>query len=106
MARCGIAFGAIVLSFATLTAQDTPHLRALVSLYTPPAIDRGLRENDPPRPVNTDATTRLDRSGDRKLPYAPGGVIVKFRPGTSDAARQAIMGLIGGTRSPALSYSS
>lgn len=106
MARCGIAFGAIVLSFATLTAQDTPHLRALVSLYTPPAIDRGLRENDPPRPVNTDATTRLDRSGDRKLPYAPGGVIVKFRPGTSDAARQAIMGLIGGTRSPALSDSS
>ncbi|HVZ21147.1 MAG TPA: S8 family serine peptidase [Vicinamibacterales bacterium] len=93
-----VALATLALSLATLAAQGTPTARALVSAYAAPAIDRGIRDNDPPRPPNTSQTPRIDRTADRRLPYVPGGVVVKFRDGTPAAARQAILASIGGSQ--------
>ncbi len=58
-------------------APDTVH-RLLVKDSVPWAIDRGIRDNDPPTPPRTFADARIDRSranGD----YLPGSLILKIR---------------------------
>src|SRR5690349_14613580 len=64
----------------------------LIGDYLLPAIDRGLRDVDPPRPP------RRLTSG-----YLPGSVVVKFRAGTSAGTRRSLTTLVGGDMAAPLS---
>jgi serine protease len=77
---------------ATVAAQDA----SLLSDVTAPAIDRGIRDNDPPRPP------RMIPEGDADA--LAGSIIVKFRPGTSAAAQRAMLAQIDGSPTAALPY--
>jgi serine protease len=101
-ARLAGVAGAI-LSFATLAAQDAPRssTRAFAG-FAAAGIDRGLRDNDPPRPARSGADLVIARAG--TAPYLRGSVIVKFRLGTSPAAQRAMLASIDGTGTPNLSY--
>src|SRR5436190_10088684 len=62
--------------------------KAVVREAGPPAIDRGLRDQDPPRPPRTKETTSHARAASADgLPYLRGSIIVKFK---DDASRSAM----------------
>jgi serine protease len=94
-----LAVGAIV------AAQDAaaPVFRALVSDSSPPGIDRGVRQNDPPRNPRTGANDRLTRSG--SLPYLRGSIIVKFKAGTAADSQHAMLARAGASTMSTPSYS-
>jgi len=74
------------LAVAVTVAQQAPEpLGRWLSDYPLPAIDRGLRDQDPPRPPRTAGLT-----------YLPGSIVVKFRAGTSAPARRAMAALVDG----------
>ena len=73
-----------------------------VADLTASAIDRGLRDNDPARPART-AANEVMPAGARAA-YLRGSLIVKFRAGTSAAARAAMLTMVGGTAAPSQSY--
>jgi serine protease len=83
-------------------AAQTPVtvFRLLVADIGGPAIDRGLRDNDPPRAVRTSASGRIERSE----PFVRGSIIVKFRPGTAVAAQRAMLASVNGSQTPSLPY--
>ena len=84
------------------TAQSpVSGVRAIISDISGPAIDRGLRANDPPRDAQTSAIDRPERGE----PYIRGSVIVKFRPGTAPAAQRATLGRVGAFTTQTLPYS-
>ena len=62
--------------------NPSPISKAVVQDVGLPAIDRGLRDQDPPRAARTAANTPHARSSER--PYLAGSIIVKF---TDDATR-------------------
>ena len=81
------------LAVAVTVAQQAPNLSSRwLSEYPLPAIDRGLRDQDPPRPPRTTALT-----------YLPGTIVVKFRAGTSATARRSMAAIVDGDMGPALS---
>lgn len=84
-------------------AEVQPGTRAFVSDLTAPAIDRGIRDLDPPRAPRTDGADFAQRV--RREAYVPGSVIVRFRSGTTAAARAAMLARIRGSATRALSYS-
>ena len=87
---------------AVVTAQDGASVLqypALVSDVSAPAIDRGLRENDPPREPRMEGARLV--AGE---PYLRGSVIVKFRPGTGAEAQRAMLASVQGSTTRALSY--
>jgi serine protease len=103
------AYGAALIGVAvwlgTLAAQDMlpGASRRVVSLAAAPAIDRGLRTGGAPRAVrkaNESYTQRMTANAQ----YLPGSVIVKFRAGTSPAARAALLALIDGQSTTTLPY--
>jgi serine protease len=100
--------GALVLAtlaVALVTAQDPGtaiQFPLLLSDLTAPAIDRGLRDNDPPRAPRTVSTARLVRDE----PFERGSIIVKFRPGTTPAAERAMLAQVNGSPTQALPYAS
>src|SRR5262245_51166508 len=62
-----------------------------------PAIDRGLRDQDPPRPARTAANltqARSARSVERA--YVRGSLIVKFKEGTGRSAINAATAQVAG----------
>jgi serine protease len=84
---------------AAIAAQaPTPAFRALVSELSSPGIDRGIRDNDPPRDARTSA-----RDGANE-PFVRGSIIVKFRPGTSLAAQRAMLASVNGAPTAAPTY--
>src|SRR5687767_6655364 len=86
---------------ATALAQQPPaSLRALVADLTGPAIDRGIRDNDPPRPVRTSAAAGVNADA----AYVRGSVIVKFRAGTSPAAQRAMLARVNGLATQGQSF--
>ena len=92
-----LAAGAV----ATDHAQLAPAGPQLLSEISAPAIDRGLRDLDPPRaPRNEGADITL--AGDR--PFVPGSIIVKFRPGTSPDAQRMLLAQVDGSAARPLSY--
>jgi serine protease len=100
-----IAIGSLWL--ATAAAQDTGVLRAyrtLLSEVAAPAIDRGVRDHDAARPARAGKRERIARGARAQLAYLRGSVIVKFRPGTSPGARQAMLTLVQGAATVNLSY--
>jgi serine protease len=85
-----------------VTAQDgapAPQYPAVVSDVSAPAIDRGLRPNDPPREPRMEDVGLV--SGE---PYVRGSIIVKFRPGTGAAAERAVLAGVRGSTTRSLSY--
>jgi serine protease len=83
--------GALAVA-VTVAQQASGSSVRWLSDYPLPAIDRGLRDQDPPRPPRTTALT-----------YVPGTIVVKFRAGTSATARRSMAALVDGDMSPALS---
>ncbi len=83
---------------AAAAQTPTSAFRALVSELTGPGIDRGIRDNDPPRPARTSATERQIE------PFVRGSIIVKFRAGTSLAAQRAMLASVNGGATAAPTY--
>jgi serine protease len=81
---------------AMLAQQPTSSVRTLVADITAPAIDRGIRDNDPPRAERTSASPRISRDHSGHATLLRGGVIVKFRAGTSAAARRTMLARVNG----------
>ena len=105
------AFGITVLTasiwIGTAIAQDAlllPRFPALLSDITAPAIDRGIRDLDPPRTPRDDSSVRVvdDIGGDER--FVDGTIIVRFRSGTTPGARRAMLSQVDGATTPALPY--
>jgi hypothetical protein len=94
----------VMLAIGVVAAQDgaAPGVRAFISDLTPPAIDNGLRDADPPRPPRPYPTDLVHLSNG--LPYLRGSIVVKFRPGTAAATQRVIIDRIGATTMDAPSY--
>ena len=75
----------------------------LVSDLAAPGIDRGLRANDAPRPPRT-SNPALQRDARNDEPFIRGSIIVKFRAGTSDLARRAMLTTAGAVTTPVVPY--
>ena len=99
------AIGFVCAGIGIAIAQDTgmlPRFPILLSQIAAPAVDRGIREFDPPRPPRTEGTTlQVAAVSD---PFLRGSIIVKFRPGTSPAAQRAMLSQVNGALTPPLSY--
>jgi serine protease len=98
-----IVISAVLIGIATVVprAQLAPSLARLVSETAPPAIDRGVRDLDPPRAPRTDAAPARRGDAARVL---RGSIIVKFRPGTSTQSRRALLAQVDGSMATAPSY--
>jgi serine protease len=93
--------GSLLASALVAQEPDAPAGgRTLVNDLTPPAIDRGIRDNDPPRPARHAGNDLAGRVDGRDRPYRADSLIVKFRPGTTGAARSAILALVDGSAAP------
>ena len=68
----------------------------LVSEQSPAGIDRGVRDNDAPRPPRGIITPGES--------FVRGSIIVKFRNGASATARSAMLGRVGGAATRALDH--
>jgi len=97
--RAGFAIAGIVGLFTAVghgqLAPPTP--RSVLQNTGLAAIDRGLRDLDPPRPPrskNSAAVMRSDR--DDSLPYVRGSIIVKFRDGVSRGNPSALTAQVAG----------
>jgi serine protease len=98
-----LTFAAALAGLATVAAQS-PQLTTyprMVSQTAPAAIDRGVRDLDPPRDPRTDATSRSVR---HRGPFLPGSIVVKFRPGTSTEARRRLLAQVDSAPAAPLSY--
>ena len=92
----------------TAIAQDAellPRFPALMADITAPAIDRGIRDLDPPRAPRHDASVLMAAGGGGE-PVVDGSIIVKFRSGTTADARRAMLSQVDGSTTPALPYAS
>ena len=84
-----VAALAAVVAFCTAMVQGRQSpasgARSVVQEIGLPAIDRGLRDQDPPRAARTrEDAERVTKDGGQRLPYVPGSVIVKYK-GDPDA---------------------
>jgi serine protease len=71
--------------------RSSPPNRAIVQDIGLPAIDRGLRAQDPPRAARSAADAdRFSKDGVDRLPYVPGSIIVKFKDDPDDFDLMAI----------------
>lgn len=94
-----------LLFMAAPAAQDDRSTRVgplLLSDVGLPAIDRGVRDFDPPRPPRSARTARV-RGGAAAASYVRGSIIVKFRAGTTATAQRAMLARVSGTLTPPLS---
>jgi serine protease len=87
------AAGVWLVSVAAQDAQTLSPLRPLVADITAGAIDRGLRENDPPR----DPRTGPNEPFVQDEPFLRGSIIVKFRAGTPAEARRIMLAQVDGS---------
>jgi serine protease len=92
-----LAAGAV----GTYHAQLTPAGPLLMSDVSTPAIDRGLRDLDPPRNPRNEAPD-ITITGEQS--FVPGSIIVKFRPGTSPDAQRMLLAQVDGSAGSPLSY--
>src|SRR5262245_45492742 len=79
--------------------QPAPASKVVVQDIALPAIDRGVRDQDPPRAARTGADAgRIRASEGDTLPYLRGSIIVKFKDdatrGTIAAATAQVAGTI------------
>ena len=99
------ATSAVVTAFVTLSAavghgQLSPGpVKTMVLEGGLPAIDRGLRDQDPPRAARTakDAD-RIRIAGGDTLPYVRGSIIVKFKDGATRSGISAATAQVAPSR--------
>ena len=106
-AALGIASLAVGVWMAATVAQEAPlpqQLPALLASVTAPAIDRGLRDLDPPRPPWRDASLLSASDASGGVSAIDSSIVLKFRPGTTSKARRAILSQVGGTTMRVLPY--
>ena len=106
-AALGIASLAVGVWMAATVAQAAPlpqRLPALLASVTAPAIDRGLRDLDPPRPPWRDASLLSASDASGGVSAIDSSIVLKFRPGTTSKARRAILSQVGGTTMRVLPY--
>jgi serine protease len=91
---------AAALMIASSHAQDPGEARTALYPYSLPAVDLGLSTAEGPEPARLSTlasrarvAATLDRTGRTGAPYVAGRVIVKFRDGTSSAARLKTLAL-------------
>jgi serine protease len=103
VAPLALLLAATVGWLSTLTAQQRgAGGKQIISDTTSPAIDRGLRAADLPRPAATSRTPRWVKASDGE--YLAGSLIVRFRPGTSATLQRAMLAQVDGVAAPALPY--
>ena len=98
-ARTAALFLAVACGAAAAQAPEQSR-QVVIAELSAPGIDRGIRDNDPPRAVRTSVSGRLDRSE----PFLRGSIIVKFRAGTTPVAQRAMLASVNGSATPALSH--
>ena len=90
-----------VLGAWTAIGHGQPQIvpgRMLMQESGMPAIDRGLRDQDPPRAARTAADANRVRSADGDtLPYVRGSIIVKFKEDATGGAITAATAQVAGT---------
>ena len=98
-----IATGAAVVALMALWSgighgQLGPAAKTMIQDTGLPAIDRGLRDQDPPRAARTgrDADRVRSASGDT-LPYVRGSIIVKFKDDATRGGISAATAQVAGT---------
>lgn len=100
---------AAILGVCTIVGHGqlapTPASKALLQRVGLDAIDRGLRDLDPPRPPRGKASAALIRSDrDNSLPYVRGSIIVKFKDGVSRGTSNALTAQVAGVISDRSSW--
>ena len=100
----GVCAAAVAVgALATAAAQMPSAFPLLMSEVTAPAIDRGLRANDPPRDPRSDGQAIIREAGDDD-PFLRGSIIVKFRPGTPGDAQRLVLAQVDGSAPQRASY--
>ena len=77
--------------------SSAPIAKAMIQEAALPPIDRGLRDQDPPRAARSGVTTDHARATQDTLPYVRGSIIVKFKDGVSRGAVSAATAQVTGT---------
>ena len=106
-----ITGAAVVVGIALWTVighgqlSQQPAAKAMLQETALPAIDRGLRDQDPPRAARTSREAdRLRAPGDDALPYLRGSIIVKFKDDATRGGISAATAQVAGTIANRLSY--
>jgi serine protease len=101
--RSSALTGAAIVAFIGLSTAlghgqvDRSIAKAVVQTAGLPAIDRGLRDQDPPRDARTRQNARhASADAPRTLPYLRGSLIVKFKTGATRAGVNAATALVAG----------
>ena len=84
-----VAAIAAVVAIFTVAGESrqlsSPPSKAMIKDFGLPAMDRGLRGQDPPRAARAEAEAeRFTKDGVDRLPYVPGSIIVKFKDDPDD----------------------
>jgi serine protease len=80
-----VAAAAVCTAIVEGRQSATTPSRAIVQEIGLPAMDRGLRDQDPPRAARTrEDAERITKDGATRLPYAAGSVIVKYKDDPDD----------------------
>jgi len=83
-----VAFVALWTAVGHGQLSPAPVVKTMIQETGLPAIDRGLRDQDPPREARTALNAdRIRKGNDDTLPYVRGSIIVKFK---EDATRGGI----------------
>ena len=105
----GVTCLAASICIGSAAAQDEstlPRFREVLAEVSAPAIDRGIRDRDAPRPPRHDLSVRVAAEASGSEPFIRGSIIVKFRPGTAPDAQRAMLAQIDGSTTRALPYAS
>jgi serine protease len=87
-------------ALASVAAQSASRFPLLLAGVTAPAIDRGLRVSDAPRPPRTGSGEDIIAQTADGAEVLRGSLIVKFRPGTAADAQRIMLGLVDGSATP------
>jgi serine protease len=100
-ARMGAAIVALIALGTAIghgQLNPSPVAKAMIRETALPPIDRGLRDQDPPRAARTgDDANRVRSSQGDTLPYVRGSIIVKFKDDASRGAITAATAQVAGT---------
>jgi serine protease len=100
-ARTGAAIVALIALGTAIghgQLNSSPVAKAMIRETALPPIDRGLRDQDPPRAARTgDDANRVRSSQGDTLPYVRGSIIVKFKDDATRGAITAATAQVAGT---------
>ena len=93
-----VAFVALWTAVGHGQLSPAPVVKTMIQETGLPAIDRGLRDQDPPREARTALNAdRIRKGNDDTLPYVRGSIIVKFKDDATRGAMTAATAQVAGT---------